>query len=73
MHLAELLVVAVSAVNKNLFKVKYCRKGHLPGIAMSILTGFCLLVDVYFNDLQINRWLHLKSCFMETIALTELH
>ena len=36
------------------------RKGHLSDIVMSIYTGFCALVNVYFNDLQINRWLHLS-------------
>ena len=42
--------MAESAVDKTLSKVKYCSKGHLLWYR-----------NVYFNDLQINRWLHLST------------
>ena len=30
---------------------------------MSFEVGFCKLLNVYFNDVQINRWLHLSTNF----------
>ena len=47
-YLAELLVVAASAINKKLSKVKHSGKGHL------------VRYHAYFNNLQIFRWLHLS-------------
>ena len=31
------------------------------GIVMSLEAGFCPLLNVYFNDMQVNRWPHLSS------------
>ena len=44
------MFVAASVVNKKLSKVKYCSKGHLLRYQKA-----------YFNNLQVNRWLHLST------------
>ena len=54
--------------SKNL---KYNIKQNISGRAicsdmkiLTIQTGFCPLLNVFFTDLQINRWLHLSSSYL---------
>ena len=57
--------MAASSVNKNLSKVKYCRI-ICSDIFMPLKAGFCPLLNVYFNYMQLNRSLHLSSSLWET-------
>ena len=42
--------------------IKHCSKCHLFRYSHVILEWFCPLLNVYFNDMKINRWrLHLSA------------
>ena len=55
------VLAAQSLENRNLPKVKYCSNGCLCCGHHAAQTGFCALLNVYFNDVLINRWVHLSS------------
>ena len=53
-HCSTLLLI-------NLQKTRTCPK-HCTDVGVCTMqTGFCLVLNVYFNDVQIKRWLYLSS------------
>ena len=50
------------AENKNFPKVSTVAKTICSDIRiLTVLTDFCPLINVHFNDMQINRWLYLSG------------
>ena len=50
---------------KTSLKLNIAARAICSNIVMSLQTGFCPLLNVYFNDMEINMWLHLSSSLWE--------
>ena len=57
--------MAASAINKNLSKLGYCSKCHLFRHYHVALDRFSPLPNVYFNDVQTDRWPDLSTSHCE--------
>ena len=63
-YFAEHLLINAHAVIKNLFKVQY-HKGSSQLFQYLYVTLHMCVHFVHFNDMKINRWLHLSNSLLE--------